>query len=63
MTHLKLINIYLDGFRACHYDKLSKLECPYSIDSPEAHHWHKGYDYAENLNKILASTLKKSTVV
>ena len=59
MTNLKLINIYLDGFRACHYDKLSRLKCPYSTESQEAHYWHKGYDYAENLDKVLATTLDK----
>ncbi len=53
MTNLKLIDIYLEGFRACHYDKLSNSDCPYSLESVQANYWQTGYQYAENLDKIL----------
>ena len=58
MTSLRLINIYIDGFRACHYEKVSRSECPYLTDTQEANYWHKGYEYAENLDKILAMSMK-----
>lgn len=59
MTHLKFINVYIDGFRACHYEKLSKFECPHPTHTQEAAHWQKGYEYAETLDKILAHSLLK----
>jgi hypothetical protein len=61
MTSLKLINIYINGFRACHYDKLSSAKCPYPTNTQEANHWQKGYEYAATLDKILAASLKTAT--
>jgi len=63
MTSLKLINIYLDGFRACHYHDVPRSECPYPVESTEAEHWYKGYDYAENLNKVLAATIHDGIII
>jgi len=57
MTKLKLINIYLDGFRACHYDKKSAPVCPYEVGT-EAHlYWARGFEYAERVDKFLQGPL------
>ncbi|MEZ5672646.1 MAG: hypothetical protein R3E08_09785 [Thiotrichaceae bacterium] len=53
MTQLKLINIYLDGFRSRHYDKQSVPVCPYAIGTDERMYWLRGFEYAENVEKFL----------
>jgi len=63
MTNLKFINIYLDGFRACHYHKLPRSECPYLVGTPAAGYWQKGYDYGNNLNKVLVTTFATGATV
>lgn len=55
MTNLKLIDIYLDGFRAGHYDKLSNEAGPYFADTPQSEYWQRGHLYAQYLDKTLAS--------
>ncbi len=60
MTSITLINIYLEGFRAAHYDKLPNSACPYVAE--QAEHWQKGHQYGQNLNKILTSFYKKNNV-
>ena len=56
MTSVKLINIYLEGFRTSHYDNLPSSACPYTGEKSE--HWQKGHQYGETLNKTLASFYK-----
>jgi hypothetical protein len=55
VTSLKLIDIYLDGFRSCHDKKLSKEACPYVADTPQSEYWQRGHLYAQYLDKTLAS--------
>ncbi len=50
MTNVGLINVYLEGFRAAHYDKLSVAACPYKDDTKKVDYWHKGHNYAITLN-------------
>ena len=58
MTNLKLINVYLEGFRACHYAKQATPSCPYGKDGDKAQYWLKGFEYAHGLEKALSG--KKS---
>jgi hypothetical protein len=53
MTNIKLIDIYLEGFRAYHYDKLTSKACPYDDETLKSKYWQKGYQYAQNLEEIL----------
>lgn len=57
MTKLKLINIYLDGFRARHYDKQAVLVCPYDVDTEEHIHWLRGFEYAKRVERFLQGKL------
>jgi hypothetical protein len=57
MTQLKLINIYLDGFRTRHYDKVAASVCPYEAGSEECAYWLRGFEYAEGVDKFLQGTL------
>lgn len=50
MTHVSLINVYLEGFRAGYYDKLARTACPYNDDVQKATYWRKGHDYATTLS-------------
>lgn len=50
MTNVGLINVYLEGFRAGYYDKVSVLSCPYGYDVQKANYWKKGHNYAVTLN-------------
>jgi len=59
MTPINLINVYLEGFRACHYEQFPVEECPYRATSPEYIYWHKGYHYAKNLEQVLFSTVQQ----
>lgn len=54
MTNLKLINVYLEGFRACHYARQSTPNCPYGKDNDKAQYWLKGFEYAHGLDKALS---------
>ena len=57
MTKLKLINIYLDGFRSCHYDKKPVPACPYEVGSEKYLYWIRGFEYAERVDKFLQGSL------
>jgi hypothetical protein len=64
MTKLKLINIYLDGFRTRHYDKTSVPVCPHAVDTEEYLHWFRGFEYAKTVEKFLqGALLSKQEVV
>lgn len=58
MTQLKLINIYLDGFRTRHYDKMSVPVCPYEAGTEEGAYWLRGFEYAESVDKFLQGALQ-----
>ncbi|MCV6637635.1 hypothetical protein [Candidatus Albibeggiatoa sp. nov. NOAA] len=53
MTNVGLINVYLEGFRAAHYDKQSVAACPYKDDAQKVSYWRKGHDYAMTLNNSI----------
>ena len=53
MTNIKLINVYLEGFRACYYDRKSDVECPYPAETPKSEYWKKGHRYAKNMDNFL----------
>jgi len=53
MTNVKLIDIYLDGFRAYHYDKKPNSSCPYAEGSSQFKEWKKGYHYALVADKVV----------
>ncbi len=53
MTSIKLINIYLEGFRACHYFGQDRSSCPYPAGSEAAENWFRGFEYGGKLNDVL----------
>lgn len=59
MTSIKLINIYLEGFRACHYFQHERAACPYPANSDAAENWLRGYEHGNKLNDVLVVTNKK----
>lgn len=57
MTQLKLINIYLEGFRTRHYGKIPVPACPYEAGTEECAYWLRGFEYAESVEKFLQGAL------
>jgi hypothetical protein len=53
MTNVGLINVYLEGFRAAHYDKLAVTACPYTNNAQKIRYWRKGHHYATTLNNSI----------
>lgn len=59
MTSIKLINIYLEGFRACHYFQQERTHCPYPEGSDAAENWVRGFEYGSKLNEVLTTGSQK----
>ncbi|OUD14975.1 hypothetical protein [Thioflexithrix psekupsensis] len=59
MTNVKLINIYLDGFRASHYGKLTSCACPFPENTEMATHWLRGFDCGCKVDDVLDVALRK----